>query len=335
MNKRGNVKNIIIDMDGRLGNQMFQYAYGRKLQARYPKSKLLVSFYRISLYAKMYEKEKGWQDNLQEFNTHYETLDMDNAMLYQNYLTKKQHFLVRLNQRLLHHLPFMRRSSYFPYEKLPSLLKRYAQFLYRNGLFIYPSKTADYKKAIKADTILCHSYFEDAHFYPEMWKQLHEEFRPKAELNPQNKDIFEKINNSESVCVTIRRGDYLSEENKADFFLSDDDYFARGIKIMQEKLEKPTFFFFSDDLDYARQFAQNILGDATPYYIETAGNSLGEKIRLMSACKHFVISNSTFSWWCQFLSENPEKIVVGPLHWYPVDSINKNDGLVQKEWVKL
>ncbi|WGL39630.2 alpha-1,2-fucosyltransferase [Lactococcus cremoris] len=64
------------------------------------------------------------------------------------------------------------------------------------------------------------------------------------------------------------------------------------------------------------------------FMVEKEGNPVWEKLRLMSACKHYIIANSTFSWWCQFLSANPQKIVVGPKNWYPKDSINKNNALV-------
>ena len=52
----------------------------------------------------------------------------------------------------------------------------------------------------------------------------------------------------------------------------------------------------------------------------------------MSACKHFVISNSTFSWWCQYLSDNEKTIVIGPKKW---NNNSENNSWVQDEWIKI
>lgn len=39
----------------------------------------------------------------------------------------------------------------------------------------------------------------------------------------------------------------------------------------------------------------------------------------MSECKHFIIGNTTFGWWAQYLSNYKEKIVIAPSQWMKVD----------------
>jgi len=328
------MKIILVDIDGRLGNQMFQYAYAKKLAKQYSNSRLLFNFYRLSLYKQMNPTESGWEDHLKDFQTQYDVSEQTLAEFLKENLSKSQYFLLRYHNRWVHHLRWMKEHTYSTYEKLPWLLKKHADFLYRKGLLIFPGKTKKKIVELQSEHLLLHSYFEDSDFYQSMREELYADFTPKEELLEQNVEFYKKIQDRQSVCITIRRGDYLTEENQANFFQCDESYFVRGIEIIKEKVQNPVFFLFSDDLDYAQEFAEKHLSTAE-FYVEKANNPLWEKVRLMRECKHFIISNSTFSWWAQFLSSHTDKIVVGPKTWYPEHSINKNNSLVQDEWIKL
>ena len=329
------MKKIIVDMDGRLGNQMFQYAYALKLKNEIPESEIIINFYRISLYGDLAPNEQGWMNNLQYFHADYQLDQQKLSNFLIQYLSKRQYFWLRVTNRLLHHLSSFKRHSYFPFDKLPNFLKYYSRFLYRKGLLIYPSKIKDLNYEPQNETILLHSYFEDASFFEGMQAELQATFSPREGLLEQNKEFYRKIQESQSICITIRRGDYLSTENRQSFFQCDESYFIKGIEILKSKIVNPVSFFFCDDLEYAKQFAEDVMTEEDNFMVEKEGNPVWEKLRLMSACKHYIIANSTFSWWCQFLSDNPQKIVVGPKNWYPKDSINKNNALVQSDWIQL
>lgn len=53
----------------------------------------------------------------------------------------------------------------------------------------------------------------------------------------------------------------------------------------------------------------------------------------MQHCKHFVIANSSFSWWGAWLSRHGGKIVVAPRRWFG-DGSDEGD-IVPPGWVRL
>ena len=115
--------------------------------------------------------------------------------------------------------------------------------------------------------------------------------------------------------------------------ICDSNYFYDAIKIIKKRIDKPVFIVFSDDIEWVKN---NMNFGADTYY-ESGEDPIWEKIRLMYTCKHFIISNSTFSWWAQYLSDNKQKIVIAPKRWkntaYKSDT-SKLD-IYQDFWIKI
>jgi hypothetical protein len=88
------------------------------------------------------------------------------------------------------------------------------------------------------------------------------------------------------------------------------EYYKKGIEIIAQKITDPVFYCFGD---YPQWFVENIKID---YPITIINNNKEEKdyedLWLMSLCKHFIIANSTFSWWGAWLSNYHDKIVIVP-----------------------
>ena len=97
---------------------------------------------------------------------------------------------------------------------------------------------------------------------------------------------------------------------------------------MTEKIKNPQYIVFSDDIEWCRTNMKFPTG--TLY--ESGKDPIWEKIRLMYSCKNFIISNSTFSWWAQFLSRERNKIVIAPKQWNKFEYM---DNIYNKKWILI
>jgi Glycosyl transferase family 11 len=136
------------------------------------------------------------------------------------------------------------------------------------------------------------------------------QFKDQAAGN--NQEMLQQINECEHpVSLHIRRGDYtLAAEGNIALPL---DYYSRAIAHFQERLTNPVFFVFSDDM----AFAQNNMpaGIRAVFVDHNDDFSSHEDLRLMSACHHHIIANSSFSWWGAWLNPRADKMVVAPKFW--------------------
>lgn len=162
-------------------------------------------------------------------------------------------------------------------------------------------------------TLYISGYWQAYGYAESVAPKLRSEFRLKEPPKGNNKRLLEQIDAAPvSVSLHMRRGDYtLAAENNVALPL---DYYLRAIDFIRERFEDPAFFIFSDDIEFARQ---NLPAGIRRVFVE--GNddaSSQEDQRLMAACQHHIIANSSFSWWGAWLSANPQKVVVAPRHWH-------------------
>lgn len=167
------------------------------------------------------------------------------------------------------------------------------------------------------------SYFKD---FQDIIK---EELKITTPISSKNEiTLHEIISTPDSVCLHIRRGDYLNVHNSQIYMVCTEQYYRNAISIIKKKLSNPTFFVFSEDIEWVKGLHLN----GNIRYIEE-GNPDYEELKLMYNCKHFIISNSTFSWWAQYLSSNTNKIVIAPDHW--LNCPNSPTDIYQDNWIKL
>ncbi|MBT8552002.1 alpha-1,2-fucosyltransferase [Polynucleobacter paneuropaeus] len=141
------------------------------------------------------------------------------------------------------------------------------------------------------------------------------------------------IRSTDSICIHIRRGDYVSNPIALQTHgVCSIDYIHRGLQAVSADLIKPHCFIFSDDPEWVKDnlvltFPHMIVDIAKPHEAHF-------DLALMAQCKHFVIANSSLSWWGAWLSENTSKRVVAPKNWFANHEKNIND-LIPAGWIQL
>lgn len=136
---------------------------------------------------------------------------------------------------------------------------------------------------------------------------LRQELQFAPLTDDKNRRYEEKIMQTNSVALHIRRGDFVKIG-----WASPVESYRRAVTALHDSIEDAHFFVFSDDLDWCRENLEGMgLNFNEVTFVE--GNTGGSNyidMQLMSYCKNMVlVSSSSFSYLAALLNRN-EKITV-------------------------
>jgi len=156
-------------------------------------------------------------------------------------------------------------------------------------------------------------YWHTYHTVENVADELRSELAFKEPAQGKNLEVLEQIRRSRNpVSLHVRRGDStISATNRVHLPL---EYYLNAIATMKETLVNPTFFVFSDDIGFVKDYLP--LDGTTVFVGHNNDFSAHEDLRLMSSCHHHIIANSTFSWWGAWLNPRQDKMVIAPRQWY-------------------
>lgn len=304
---KGTSNTIIVQLMGGLGNQLFQYAAGRRIAEinNFP-LKLDLSWFKYHPSWFKYRPYRPYSLN------HFATLK-DVASLAE-IAELKGLTLTQLKGKLL-------QKQYT--DKTP------------NKRTVIQEKTVDFDPEILqiSNSAYLSGYWQSEKYFKDIEDIIRKEFTVITPPESKNIKIANEIREAEAVSIHVRRGDYISDPKaNQSIGLCSLDYYYRSIDYVMSRVEKPHFYIFSDDPDWTQQ---HITIDAPTTYVRNNPSDKNyEDLRLMTYCRHFIIANSSFSWWGAWLSSNRQKIVVSPVQWFKGTQYNDDDR-VPKEWIRL
>jgi hypothetical protein len=161
------------------------------------------------------------------------------------------------------------------------------------------------------DTAHLIGFWQSERFFGAAADTIRADFRLNQPLSPQATHIDEQIARQPSVSLHVRRGDYVTNAAAKRFHgTMQPGYYRAGLDAIQEP--EAHAFVFSDDPAWCE--AELALGRPMTV-IGGDGRPAVEDMVLMSRCDHHVIANSSFSWWGAWLDPRPAGVVVAPARW--------------------
>ena len=282
---------IITELNGGLGNQLFQYAAGLSLALRHHTS--------LKISTQFNHTDTSRNLGLSFFNIN--TIEATEEEINELYPSSK---LIRSIQNLL-----------------PTPQKHY----FREKHFSFHS---DFNKL--GANIYLRGYWQSELYFSSIANQIKETFTLQPRYYNNILSLIEEVNNTESVSIHIRKGDYLKPPYSDYYAYLDSEYYNNAIVALFDHLPQLNFFIFTDDPKWVKEN----LHLNSPYRlisgVETS--SMYEDFQAMLCCKYHIIANSSFSWWTAWLSSRDGKKVIAPKLWFKNGPSDTSD-LIPKSWL--
>ena len=170
-------------------------------------------------------------------------------------------------------------------------------------------------------------YFQSWKYFDDYQSEIQSFLRLKQESNDL-RSLSEITTTYQVLGVHIRRGDYVGLENYHG--LTSSTYFKNAVQVIRKMSGFEKIMVFSDDILAAREIFQE-----ADYYISSQElSSSPETLILMSRCKSFIGSNSSFSWWAGYIGSSHSELCIFPRPWFTNTSIDSRD-LLPPNWITL
>lgn len=182
-------------------------------------------------------------------------------------------------------------------------------------------------------TVYLEGYWQSEDYFKDVADAIRQDLTIQPPTNAANLAMVEEIRIGTAVAVHVR---FFDEPHAEAINNPPGDYYTRAIAEMERLVPDAHYFIFSD-LPAAARARISLPDDRVTLVHHNQGDAMAyADLWLMSQCKHFIIANSTFSWWGAWLAANPAKQIIAPgfemrkgKMWWGFD------GLLPDEWIKL
>lgn len=289
-----------------LGNQLFEFSYAYKLMKARGEKKLYIN-------TRSYRNEPdGRSVEITQMQLPEDVVFLsDTASLFFELLFRVRFAFVTVYNKICH----KKQKTYTEYGIMREMFE-YNPIVPKNRI------------------VLLRGFYQNHNYLLDLDKdELRRWYSPSYELKDYQSIMMEELKNKNSVCVHIRRGDYVSNPAWAKGLnICDEAYYTAAINRIKAEVADPVFYCFTNDESDAQWIRDNYTLPCDLKFINFERTDL-EEFMIMRACRHFVLSNSSFGWWAAYLSDNADKKVCVPSLWNR--SVEDCSGMYVEGWEKI
>jgi hypothetical protein len=165
-------------------------------------------------------------------------------------------------------------------------------------------------------------YWQSEKYFGDVADVIRKELEVIAEVGSRARDEAEMISKQNSVCLGIR---IVRKTHRVGL-----EYYSKAVEMMSRWVPDAHYFVVCNDLEWVKQNF-SISYPFTLISHKEEKERTYENLWLMSLCKHFIISESTYHWWGAWLSKNPDKRVIAP----GPELAKTSPDFIPDDWVQL
>lgn len=275
-------RTLYVRLNNRLGNQLFQYAFARSMMPR-------LGICRCYL------------------------VGQDPCRLGCFSLSNEVQFVSEAD------LPFPTRLAAKVMGKLASMFENYPAYLYRVERFAQPlirlcgvffcldGYLPVYAEKLRGNVLYCAGYFQSEYYFFHYRDLIRQELVFSIETVQSCFSLAHQISSCNAVCLHVRMGDYMTSPRHS---VCGRTYYQQAIALMRELQPDARFFLFSDEPERASQLLH--LPEVT---VIPSTYTDQQSLYLGTLCHHHILTNSSFSWWMQYLAQRDDQVVIAPSRW--------------------
>ena len=290
---------IRLNLMAGMGNQMFEYAYARALSLEY-EEKLVINPYFMTLAGVGAGRRKYFNNVLLRLNISQEAVMLSKGKGYWYGIPDIIGFVF---------LRKLKKGRWLHGKQNFSQMNKRGKY-YTDDCFTFYESNRSNRKVKKVI-----GYYQSEQYFEKYKDTICGELKVAEEPTEKNRRLLQEIDACNAVCVHIRRGDYVSNQKNKGLVVCDEKYYQTAMECIARQTQDPVFYVFSDNNKEIKWIKEHYHFENYNVKYVMLNNPDYEELRLMYHCKHFIIANSTFSWWGAYLSENNQKIVIAPKVW--------------------